>query len=136
MGRQAGRKDFLGHKAEQTPVAHTLLLQPIWVGRYVGGTIVMEEAGVCCQNVQGQDGTSVTDPVPVPFSLSHRSPGSQLSLLPSPQTTGSEVLSTWFLWKGTPLIQPRTVSFPAGAVSGEGILGYSVMETRQATWLF
>lgn len=24
-------------------MAHTLLLQPVWVGRYVGGTIVMEE---------------------------------------------------------------------------------------------
>lgn len=117
-------------------MAHTLLLQPIWVGRYVGGAIVMEEAGVCCQIIQGQDGTSVTDPVPVPSSLSYLSAGSQLSFLPSPQAIGSEVLSSWFLWKGTPLIEPRTVSFPAGAVSRNGILGYSVLETRQATWLF
>lgn len=114
MGRLAGQKDFPGHRDRantcgSSPGAHTLLPQPVWVGRYGGGTRETE-AGVWCQNVQVQDGANDTDPVP--FSLScvslFLSPHSQLSLLPCSHATGSEILNSWFLWKGTPLNQSMT----------------------------
>lgn len=78
-------------------------------------------------------GANDTDPVP--FSLSCVSlflyPASRLSLLPCPQATASEILSSWFLWKGTPLIEPMTCVTRLGLY----LWGLDLRLLRLATWL-